>query len=509
MLRDAALLVRGHVDADDPIQQRRLAVVDVAEDRDDRRAGLQGGGVVFLLLRFEHLVFQAEFAANLDLNAQFRGQQFGHLGIEIGGDVAHDAQAQELAENGPGRHADGLGERADITGERDDHFALAGRGGIGSGAADVGPAVGGGRGGNGRGIFFFAGDASFDGGRPLPFELALFAAAQGAESGAAAFGPFLFHAAGTSRRPPRTVLAAQRQVTDGDQGFFGRARFARAAPLGRQVVALLLLFVFLDVLGERLRARLARTNRVQRQLDVRLLRGRLLRLRSRRSLRRGRHWGQVRHRRGLVTRLLVAGLLFAGLLLARLAIRTAAEDPIQRPRQRRQRAGPGHVRRRNRCGRRRRLLHGRRFRHGRRGRRLRNDGLDGLFFADRFDRRHDRFHFDRLDRGKRLHLTLNFVRAGGRRFGRRGAGPLGLLARQRRLVVLHRQHGHFAVHNAAGSDVIFAAERTARAAVAAHERLQTGGLLIRQAGQRRPLPRDTCPGADIDQLLVVDLQFFR
>ena len=43
VLGDAAAFAAGHVDADDPIQQRRLAVVDVTQERNDRRAGDQLG----------------------------------------------------------------------------------------------------------------------------------------------------------------------------------------------------------------------------------------------------------------------------------------------------------------------------------------------------------------------------------------------------------------------------------------------------------------------------------
>jgi len=36
-----------------------------------------------------------------------------------------------------------------------------------------------------------------------------------------------------------------------------------------------------------------------------------------------------------------------------------------------------------------------------------------------------------------------------------------------------------------------------------------GDFVVRQAGQRRPLPRDACLVADIYQNLAVDLEFFR
>ena len=48
VLRNAAAFAAGHVDADDLIQQRRFAVVDVPQKRDDRRTRLQFGRIVGL-----------------------------------------------------------------------------------------------------------------------------------------------------------------------------------------------------------------------------------------------------------------------------------------------------------------------------------------------------------------------------------------------------------------------------------------------------------------------------
>ena len=62
VLGDAAFLVRGHVDADDPIQQRRLAVVHVAEEGHDRRSRLELCRVVFLQ-RLNHLLVRGRSAA--------------------------------------------------------------------------------------------------------------------------------------------------------------------------------------------------------------------------------------------------------------------------------------------------------------------------------------------------------------------------------------------------------------------------------------------------------------
>ena len=58
VLRDAAAFAAHHVDADDPIEQRRLAVVDVAQERDDRRTLDQICRIFFLRLELrEHLIF--------------------------------------------------------------------------------------------------------------------------------------------------------------------------------------------------------------------------------------------------------------------------------------------------------------------------------------------------------------------------------------------------------------------------------------------------------------------
>ena len=54
MLGDAAGLSRGDVDVSDLVEQARLAVVDVAQDGDDRRAGAEVFGHGFTRLKFLH-----------------------------------------------------------------------------------------------------------------------------------------------------------------------------------------------------------------------------------------------------------------------------------------------------------------------------------------------------------------------------------------------------------------------------------------------------------------------
>ena len=76
MLRDAAAFAAHHVDADDAVQQRSLAVVDVAQERDHRRPLDQVGRIVFLRLQVgQQLVFQADGLLELDIDAQLRGDE--------------------------------------------------------------------------------------------------------------------------------------------------------------------------------------------------------------------------------------------------------------------------------------------------------------------------------------------------------------------------------------------------------------------------------------------------
>ena len=112
VLRDAALLVRGHIQADDPVQERSLAVVDVAQHGDDRRTRQQRLRSIGLLGRLQHLLLERDLFSHFDVDAQFRRQQLDRFTIEAGGDGAGDLQAgHELALDFAGRDPDGLGQR--------------------------------------------------------------------------------------------------------------------------------------------------------------------------------------------------------------------------------------------------------------------------------------------------------------------------------------------------------------------------------------------------------------
>ena len=287
VLRDAAFFVRGHVQPDDPVQQRRLAVVDVAEEGDDRRAGLERLGRIGLVGRLQHLLFQRDLAADIDLDSQLGGQEFGRLGIEAGCDVAHDPQRHQLAEDLSGGNPGGFREGADGAGQLHDDFAFAGRGRVGAGATeDVGPPRGAAA---GRDLFVLAAAAPLGRGRSLALGLPLLAAAQSRQPGAFAF--FLGRR-GLGRPPPRAIFSAGRSAGGATPRRSPRRPGGRAF-LGGQIVAFLLLFVLPQVLGKRLAAGLAGANGVGGELDVGLLRGRFLGFVLADRLGRRRHGGQV------------------------------------------------------------------------------------------------------------------------------------------------------------------------------------------------------------------------
>ena len=65
------------------IQQRRLAVVDVPQKRDDRRTRLQFGRIVGLGVgNGLEALFDGLRLLHFDLYAELRGQQFDQFGID-------------------------------------------------------------------------------------------------------------------------------------------------------------------------------------------------------------------------------------------------------------------------------------------------------------------------------------------------------------------------------------------------------------------------------------------
>jgi len=83
VLRDAARFARGHVGRADAVEQARLAVVDVAEDRNHRRPVPQVGRVLLASVEFrQKLLFQRLFLGDLKLDAKFQRNRPGGIRVE-------------------------------------------------------------------------------------------------------------------------------------------------------------------------------------------------------------------------------------------------------------------------------------------------------------------------------------------------------------------------------------------------------------------------------------------
>ena len=74
------------------VQKRRLAVVDVTQDRDDRRAGHELLGTCGGSKDVEQIVFGRTVVDDLELDAELQGQHDGRLVVQggvDGGELVH------------------------------------------------------------------------------------------------------------------------------------------------------------------------------------------------------------------------------------------------------------------------------------------------------------------------------------------------------------------------------------------------------------------------------------
>ncbi len=120
MLGDAAGFARHHVRVTDGIQKRGLAMVDVAHDRYDRRAGLQVFGAV--LDRVDHL-FHVGIRHTHRLVAELLDHQFGGVGVDglVHGD--HQAHLHQRLDHIGGTFGHAVGQLRHNDGFRQLHVA--------------------------------------------------------------------------------------------------------------------------------------------------------------------------------------------------------------------------------------------------------------------------------------------------------------------------------------------------------------------------------------------------
>ena len=110
VLRDAAGLVRLHVRVADAVEQRRLAVVDMAHDRDDRRTELEGFRIIFDFRNFRRINIRRQLLAG---HAEFRRDERRRIEVDFLVDCRHDAHHEELLDDFSSRVAHLRGEVLD------------------------------------------------------------------------------------------------------------------------------------------------------------------------------------------------------------------------------------------------------------------------------------------------------------------------------------------------------------------------------------------------------------
>ena len=125
VLGDATALAGRDLGRADRVEQARLAVVDVAHDRDDRGAWLEQRRIVLLVEDFLGRFVRGRLTVGLDGAVPGREDRFGDLVAELAGhqgrgvavdelvDGREDAALDELADHVRGVDAEELGELLD------------------------------------------------------------------------------------------------------------------------------------------------------------------------------------------------------------------------------------------------------------------------------------------------------------------------------------------------------------------------------------------------------------
>ena len=120
MLGDAAGFARHHIGVAQRVEQRGLAVVDMAHHGHDRRTRLGVGGIVD---RVEQAFLDVGGGDALDGVAEFLGDQLRGIGIDHVGDLVHRALLHQQADHVDRAFGHAVGEFLDVDGFRDDDFA--------------------------------------------------------------------------------------------------------------------------------------------------------------------------------------------------------------------------------------------------------------------------------------------------------------------------------------------------------------------------------------------------
>ena len=119
VLRDAAGLRGRYVGRADGVEQRSLAVIDVAHDGDDRRARQQ---VRWIVRRVEHAFFDVGFGDAAHGVAEFLGDELGGVGVDRIGDLRHVPLLHQDADHVDRALGHAVGQLLDGDRLRDSHF---------------------------------------------------------------------------------------------------------------------------------------------------------------------------------------------------------------------------------------------------------------------------------------------------------------------------------------------------------------------------------------------------
>ena len=120
MLGDAAGLAGCDFGRTDGVEQRRLAVVDMAHDGHDRRAGQQACRIV---RRVEHALFDVGFGHAPHGVAKLFGDQLRGIGVDRIGDLHHVTLLHQDADHVDAAFGHAVGQFLDGDGLRDDDLA--------------------------------------------------------------------------------------------------------------------------------------------------------------------------------------------------------------------------------------------------------------------------------------------------------------------------------------------------------------------------------------------------
>ena len=120
MLGDAAGFGRRDVGRANGVEQRSLAVIDVAHDGDDRRARQQ---VRRIVRRVEHALFDVGLGDAAHGVAEFLGDELGGVGVDRVGDLRHVTLLHQDADHVDRALGHAVGQFLDGDRLREDHFA--------------------------------------------------------------------------------------------------------------------------------------------------------------------------------------------------------------------------------------------------------------------------------------------------------------------------------------------------------------------------------------------------